>query len=39
MGTRQVLLPYRRIDSLKITEVVDGKIYEKIGFTGSLPKR
>jgi hypothetical protein len=39
MGSRQVLLPYQRIDSLKITEVVDGKVYEKIGFVGSLPKR
>ena len=39
LGTRQVILPYARIDSLKITDVVDAKIFEKIGFTGSLPKR
>ena len=39
MGTRQVLLPYQRIDFLKITDVVDAKIYAKIGFQGSLPKR
>ncbi len=39
LGSRQVLLPYQRIDSLKITEVVEGKVFEKIGFVGALPKR
>jgi hypothetical protein len=38
-GTRQVLLPYHRIDSLKLIDVVDPKIFSKIGFEGSLPKR
>ncbi len=39
VGTRQVLLPYQRIDSLKLINVVDPKIFAKIGFEGALPKR
>ena len=39
VGTRQVLLPYQRIDSLKISDVVEAKVYEKSGFLGSLSKR
>lgn len=39
VGTRQVLLPYQRIDSIKLTEVVDSKIFSKMGFEGTLPKR
>ena len=37
--TRQVLVPYQRIDSLKLTEVVDPKIFAKLGFEGTLPKQ
>jgi hypothetical protein len=39
MGARQVLLPYQRIDSVKITDVVDAKVFRSAGFQGKLPKR
>jgi hypothetical protein len=39
LGARQVLLPYQRIDSVKITDVVDQKIFRAAGFQGKLSKR
>jgi hypothetical protein len=39
LGSRQVLLPYQRIDSLKITDVVSPKVFAAAGFVGKLPKR
>ncbi len=39
LGSRQVLLPYQRIDSLKITDVVSPKVFTAAGFVGNLPKR
>jgi hypothetical protein len=38
LGSRQVLLPYQRIDSLKITEVVSPKVFAAAGFEGKLPR-
>jgi hypothetical protein len=39
LGARQVLLPYQRIDSLKITDIVSPKVFTAAGFIGKLPKR
>jgi len=39
VGTRQVLLPYGKIDCVKITDVVKPKVFSSGGFAGTLPKR
>jgi len=38
-GTRQVLLPYQNIDSIKVTEIVKPKVFTANGFEGTLPKK
>ena len=38
VGSRQVLIPYQNIDSVKITSVVKPKVFTAAGFEGTLPK-
>jgi hypothetical protein len=38
VGARQVILPYGKIDSLKITDVVSPSVFTAAGFQGALPK-
>ncbi len=39
LGARMVILPYGSVTALKVTDVVDQKIFRSIGFEGSLKKR
>ncbi|MEE8450594.1 MAG: hypothetical protein V3R99_01735 [Thermoguttaceae bacterium] len=39
LGARTVILPYGSMTALKLTDVVDQKVFHSIGFEGSLKKR
>jgi len=39
LGARTVILPYGNITGLKLTDVVDQKVFRAVGFEGSLKKR
>ena len=39
LGARTVILSYGNVTALKVTDVVDQKIFRSIGFEGSLQKR
>lgn len=39
LGARTVILPYGNLMALKLTNVVDQKVFRSIGFEGSLKKR
>lgn len=38
-GTRQVLILYQNVDSIKLTEIIKPKVFTENGFEGTLPKK
>jgi len=39
LGARTVILPYGNMVALKLTNVVDQKVFQSIGFEGALKKK
>jgi len=39
MGSRIVILPYGNISSVKLTDVVSPKLFQDLGFVGSLKQK
>lgn len=38
LGSRTIILPYQQIAAVKMTDVVQAKVFQSIGFSGKLPK-
>jgi hypothetical protein len=39
LGSRMLVLPFEQLAGVKLTEVVRAKVFQSLGFTGTLPTR